>query len=168
MFKFLHKNGLIAELPPWFTKICIKPRYENDELEVYWDIPEYSGYDKDNELEKGPLRPDGKIINKTSKSIFVLEMSIPWMTNRKSKLDEKVTKYKNIIQSLRVDHPGYLVKQLTFIIDCMGGYSKDLTDNLALLKLTRSEIDSILPGIQRIVVTEANSVINHFKVATLV
>ena len=165
MFRFLHKSKLVAEVPPWFTKICIKPRYENNELEVYWDIPEYSGYDK--ELENGPLRPDGKIVNKTAKSIFVLEMSIPWITNRKSKLDEKENKYSNIVQSLKVENPGYLVKQLTFIIDCMGGYSKDLIDNLKLLDLTRAEVDSLLPGIQRIVVTEANSIINHFKVATL-
>ena len=94
-------------------------------------------------------------------------MSIPWITNRKSKLDEKENKYSNIIQSLKVENPGYLVKQVTFIIDCMGGYSKDLFDNLKLLDLTRAEVDSIIPGIQRIVVTEANSIINHFKVATL-
>ena len=80
---------------------------------------------------------------------------------------EKEGNYANIIQSLKVDNPGYHVKQATFIIDCLGGYSMDLADNLKLLNLTRSEIDSILPGIQRIVVTEANSVINHFKVATM-
>ena len=165
VFKFLHKNLMITDLPPWYTKICIKPRYEKDDIEVLWDIPEYSGYDQD--LDNGPLRPDGKIINKTSKSILVLEMSIPWITNRSSKLLEKEGKYADILQSLKVDNPGYHVKQATFIIDCLGGYSMDLVDNLKLLNLTRSEIDSILPGIQRIVVTEANSVINHFKVATM-
>ena len=165
MMKFLQKNKMIAELPPWFTKVCIKPHYENDDVEVFWDIPEYSGYD--SELDNGPLRPDGKIIIKSLKTIFVLEMSVPWITNRELKLDEKESKYKNIVQSLKVDHPGYLVKQLTFIIDCMGGYSKDLTDNLLLLNLTKEEIDSLLPGIQRIVITEAVSVINHFKVAIL-
>ena len=165
MLKFLHKKGMIAELPPWYTSICIKPWYGNDEVEVYWDIPEYSGYDEEGENE--PLRPDGKIINKVSKSILVLEMSVPWITNRKSKLEEKENKYRNIIQGLKVDNPGFTVKQVTFIIDCLGGYSADLRSNLALLELTKGEIDSILPRIQRIVVTEANSVINNFKVATL-
>ena len=56
---------------------------------------------------------------------------------------------------------------LPFITDCLGGYSADLIDNLKLLNLTRSDIDSILPGIQRIVVTEANALINSFKVTTL-
>ena len=164
MFRFLQKNKMIADLPPWFTKICIKPHYENDDLEVFWDIPEYSGYD--NETGNGPLRPDGKIINKPEKTIYVLEMSVPWITNREVKLEEKESKYTNIVQSLKIDNPGYLVKQLTFIIDCMGGYSKGLVDNLKMLNLTREEIDSLLPGIQRIVVTEACSVINNFKVAT--
>ena len=165
VMKFLHKNSMISECPPWFTKICIKPRYAKDDIEVLWDIPEYSGYD--NELENGPLRPDGKIIDKKSKSILVLEMSIPWITNRKSKLEEKEKKYSNIVQGLKVDNPGYHVKQVTFITDCLGGYSADLIDNLKLLNLTRSDIDSILPGIQRIVVTEANALINSFKVTTL-
>ena len=165
MFRFLHKNGLIPNLPSWFTKICIKPRYENDDFIVLWDIPEYSGYD--NELENGPLRPDGKIINKRSKSIYVLEMSVPWISNRKTKLVEKENKYTDIIQSLKVDNPGYQVKQLTFIIDCLGCYSNDLINNLKLMSFTKSEINSILPGLQKIVVTEANSIINRFKVATL-
>ena len=165
MFKYLHKNKLIAETPPWFTKICIKPHYTNDEIEVFWDIPEYSGYE--NETEIRPLRPDGKIINKELKTILVLEMSIPWITNREEKIEEKVLKYTNIVQNLKVDNPGYIVKQLTFIIDCMGGYSKSLVDNLTLLGLTKEEVNSLLPGIQRIVVTEAVSVINNFKVATL-
>ena len=162
---FLHKNSLITEIPPWFTKMCIKPRYENDDIEVLWDIPEYSGYD--NELENGPLRPDGKITNKLRKTILVLEMSIPWTSNRESKLVEKENKYANIIQSLKVDNPGYHVKQVTFIIDCLGGYSTDLLNNLKLLNFTRSDIDSMLHKIQRIVLTEANSVINNFKVATM-
>ena len=94
-------------------------------------------------------------------------MSIPWIENRNIKLVEKLDKYKEIIQSLKVDNPGFLVEQATFIIDCMGGYSKDLIDNLSSIGLTRNEIDSILPKIQRIVITEANATINRFKVLTM-
>ena len=69
MSKFLLKNSTITDLPSWCTQICIKSLYQNDEFEVYWDIPEY-----DRELKNGPLQPNGKIINKTTKTIFVLEM----------------------------------------------------------------------------------------------
>ena len=78
---------MINEVPAWYTKICIKPLYESEEIKVYWDIPEYSGVE---ETDDKPLRPDGKIINKTSKTIYVLEMSVPWIENRKSKLEEKI------------------------------------------------------------------------------
>ena len=165
LFKYLNKNKMINHFPPWYTKISIKPMYKNEKIQVYWDIPEYSGHEVD--LENGPLRPDGKIINESNKSIFVLEMSIPWIENRNSKSQEKEEKYINIVQSLKVENPGYIVKQLTFIIDCMGGYSNELIENLKLLEFTRSEIDYILSGIQKILVTEANSVINHFKILTM-
>ena len=165
MFKYLHKMNMIKDLPAWYTKVSIKPYYEKEGVEVYWDIPEYSGYS--NETEHGPLRPDAKIVNKTSKTILVLEMSIPWVENRKTKLVEKEEKYTNIVQNLKIDNPGYTVQQLTFIVDCLGGYSKDLRASLETLGLTKPEVNSILPGIQKILVIEANSVINHFKVLTM-
>ena len=167
LFKFLHKNNMISELPAWYTKICIKPVYKNEEIEVYWDIPEYSGYGDDLELEHGPLRPDGKVINKAKKAIFVLEMSIPWIDHRSSKSQEKDKKYIDIVQNLKIQNPEYVVQQLTFIVDCLGGYSKELREKLHILGLTKSEIDSILPGVQKILVIEANSVINHFKILTV-
>ena len=94
-------------------------------------------------------------------------MSVPWIENRSIKLDEKVNKYTHIIQNLKLDNPGFLVKQSTFIIDCLGGYSKDLIDNLTSVGLTRKEIDEILPGMQKIVISEANALINCFKVLTM-
>ena len=39
----------------------------------------------------------------------------------------------------------------------MGGYSSNFIDNLTLLQLTMEDIDSIIPGIQKIVITKANS-----------
>ena len=165
LFSYLRKINLIDSCPPWYTKVCIKPMYQNKDIEVYWDIPEYSGYASED-AEHRPLRPDGKIIDNLNKTIFILEMSIPWIENRTTKLEEKNEKYLNIIQNLKLQHPGYTVKQLTFIIDCMGGYSKDLITNLKGLGFTKTEIHSMLPKIQKIVIIEANSVINHFKILT--
>ena len=88
-------------------------------------------------------------------------MTIPWIKNRESKLKEKQDKYVNIIQSTKV------VLQSTFIVDCLGGYSNDLVDNLTEIGFTRKEIDDILPGIQKIAVTEANALVNRFKVVVM-
>ena len=156
--------NMIKDLPAWYTKISIKTHYEKEGVDVYWDIPEYSGYSSDTEY--GPLRPDAKIIDTKTKTIFVLEMSIPWIENRNIKLAEKEEKYTNIVQNLKIDNPGYTVKQLTFIVDCLGGYAEDLRSSLMTLGLTKPEVNSILPGIQKILIVEANSVINHFKILT--
>ena len=141
----------------------IKPSYSNNDITVYWDIPEYSGY---NEEIDHPLRPDGKIINTSDKTIFVLEMTVPWIENRDTKEDEKVEKYRQIIQSLKVDNHGFNVKQLTFVIDCLAGYSKTLPCSLGELGLSENECERVLLGIQKIIVTEAVSLMNHFKVQT--
>ena len=122
---------MINSCPAWYTKLCIKPKYENEDLIVLWDIPEYSGH---NEGEDRILRPDGKIILKAQKVIFVIEMSVPWVENRGAKYTEKEEKYIDIVQNLKVDNPGYKVSQLTFIMDCLGGFSKTLTNSLKELK----------------------------------
>ena len=54
IFKFLHKNDLIENVPPWYTNICIKPHYSSTDLDIYWDIPEYSGYESEQEQNHRP------------------------------------------------------------------------------------------------------------------
>ena len=93
-------------------------------------------------------------------------MTVPWIDNRDSKEEEKIAKYQHIVQSLKTDNPGYEVKQLTFVIDCLGGYSKSLPSSIRSLKFSSREIDNILLGLQKIIVTEAVSLINRFKVLT--
>ena len=164
MYQYLSKQKLIETCPPWYSKVEIKPKYSNDDITVYWDIPEYSGYDDDLDH---PLRPDGKVIKKNDKIIYVLEMTVPWIENRETKEEDKVAKYKRIVQSLKVDHQGFDVKQLTFVIDCLAGYSKSLPCSLRELGFTEMECEVVLLGIQKIVVTEAVSLINHFKILTM-
>ena len=165
IFRFLKRYSLVESTPPWYSKIVIKPQYENDDVLVLWDIPEYSGYD--DEEEDKVLRPDGKIILKKDKKIYVLEMSVPWITNRDSKIDEKMEKYASIVQTLKVDNPLFKVQQLTFIADCLGGYSKSFTEALRTLGFDKHEIKRMCLDIQKIIVTEATSTINRFKILTM-
>ena len=165
IFNLLVKYNILESCPAWYSKVVIKPRYSNEDIDVYWDIPEYSGHE--NEDEDRTQRPDGKIVLKKEKQIYVLEMSVPWIDNRQSKFQEKEEKYRGIIQTLKVDNPTFNVKQLTFIIDCLGGYSANLVENLKLLGFTKNSIDSMLFAVQKIVVSEAARTINHFKVMTI-
>ena len=131
---------------------------------MLWDIPEYSG--NSDEIEDRVLRPDGKIILNAEKVIYVLEQTVPWITNREDKLEEKEEKYKNIVRNIKLENPDYTVKQLTFVIDCLGGYSKLLKENIKCLGFTKTEGEIIVGALQKIVVSEARMLINHFKLVT--
>ena len=164
LFHFLVKNNLSESCPAWYSKINIKPYYGNEDIKLYWDIPEYNG--QEDEDENKVLRPDGKIIRNDTKQIFVLEMSVPWLENRNNKFIEKEEKYIDIIQNLKVKHPDYKVKQVTLIIDSLGGYSKNLITSLKDLNFNSKTIEVILYGMQKIVLTEAVSIIRRFKIRT--
>ena len=159
----MNKNNLVPSCPPWYTKIQIKPKYESQNIEVSWDIPEFTGLE---EFDKHALRPDGKVMLKQEKLIYVLEMSVPWIENRGKKFEEKESKYRGIIQNIKISNPGFIVKQLTFIMDCLGGYSKELVDNLKILNFTQVEMDRILFGMQKIILSEATSITRYFRILT--
>ena len=93
-------------------------------------------------------------------------MSVPWLDNRNQKFVDKELKYVNIIQRLKIDYPEYNVKQLTFLMDGLGGYSKELVKNLETLKFSITEIDTILYGMQKIVLSEAISMTRQIKIRT--
>ena len=164
LFKLLVKYNLLKSCPPWYSKIEIKKHYESEEMEVLWDIPEYTGIEDEN--EDTTLRPDAKIIFKKKKEILVLEQTVPWITNREIKLVEKENKYKNIIRTIKIENPDYKVQQLTFVIDCLGGFSKSLKENVSRLGFSSAEVQTILIALQKIVVSEARLLINHFKLVT--
>ena len=163
-FHILVKYGLIKKCPPWYTNEKVKPHYENDKIILLWDIPEYLGYN-DEEDDK-MLRPDGKIILKEHSKIQILEMSVPWITNREKKLEEKMLKYRNLIISMKTLYPNYHIEQDTFIVDSLGGYSKSMVDALKKLNFNDDECVRILLNIQKIVLNESRYIINRFKQIT--
>ena len=165
LFPLLQTNKFIDDCPPWYTKVTIKARYENENLTLLWDIPEYSG--AEDEEEDKIQRPDGKLTLKQQKKIIVLEMSVPWIENRETKIKEKEEKYKDIITRLKVENPGYQVDQATFIIDVLGGYSPHLKRNIAKLGYKSDETNRILMKLQKIVLSEAGYTINKFNMKVL-
>ena len=162
-FQILHNYGFIETIPPWYSKINVKPTYENKNISIYWDIPEYTG--DLEESETNLKRPDGKIILHNEKIIFILENTVPWITNRESKLIEKETKYESVIRNLKISYPNYKVKQLTFIMDALGGYSAHLRINLKELFREKQQIDKIISNIQKVTLHFAGRIINKFKLS---
>ena len=62
--------------------------------------------------------------------IFLLEMTVPWIANRKEKLEFKEGKYTRIQQNLKFENPGYAVDQITLVMDVFGGHGRDLMENI--------------------------------------
>ena len=142
----------------------VKPLYENESISLYWDIPEYLGYDDEDETKV--LRPDGKLIIKQHSKMYILEMSVPWITNREKKFEEKEQKYKDLVASLKILHPDFEIKQITFIVDSLGGYSSSLVNALNTLGFNTNTVKRMLLSIQKIVLTESRYIVNRFKQLT--
>ena len=164
-FYLLSKYGLIDNCPPWFSDTKIKPHYENDEICLLWDIPEYTGHNSDDDGEK-VLRPDARLTLKRKKVIYILEMSVPWLRNRESKFVEKEEKYKDLLIAMRGLYSNYKVEQISLIMDCLGGYSQSLIENLKKMGFSKIERAKILLNMQKIVLTEARFIVNRFKLRT--
>ena len=133
---------------------------------MYWDIPEYLGYDDEDETKV--LRPDGKLIIKQQSKMFLLEMSVPWIKNREIKFKKKEDKYRDSIASMKILHPDYEIEQITFIVDSLGGYSQSLVDALNTLGFDSNAVKRMLLSIQKIVLTESRYIVNRFKQLTKV
>ena len=120
-----------------------------------WDV-------NDNEV----LRPDGRLMLKKEKIMYILEMSVPWIQNRETKFKNKEDKYKDLLINMRGLYKDYKIEQVTFIIDVLGGYSQSLVDSLKKLKFTDVERSSILRNAQKIVLSESRYIVNRFKLRT--
>ena len=119
VFPLLNKLGLIDKEKVWYSPDKVNAYYENEFSKFWWDIPEYTGREDPKDKQSRPPRPDGKLelINGNEHKIFLLEMSVPWISNRAVKLKDKVDKYEHILIGYRLNFPDYLVEQVTLIMD---------------------------------------------------
>ena len=107
-----------------------------------------------------------KMILKNERKVIILEMSVPWIKNRETKLVEKEQKYRELIPKIQEMYPNYECEQATFIIDCLGGYSSSYVDALKKVGLTDRDCKQIVRNTQKIVLTEGRSIMNMFKMLT--
>ena len=96
--------GLISNRVNWFSHREVKPYYFHDSIELWWDIPEYSSR---TEYTDRPLRPDAKIKIERGeeRKIYIIEMTVPWISLREEKYNYKRGKYVNILNNLKLDYP---------------------------------------------------------------
>ena len=165
-YEMLFKYGLIDHIPPWFTESTPKPFYQNDEVSVWWDIPEFAGANTEEEREV--FRPDGKLKLLHEKIIYLIEITISWIDNREERYEEKNNKYVHIMRNIKRVNPEYKVEQITLVMDSLGGYSKCLKDNIGKVFKKQGTISKIIHKMQKAVLSESVRISRCFKLSTRV
>ena len=70
-----------------------------------------------------------RFVERGSKTVRLVEMSCPWVENRRQKEEKKTTKYAPRLRlELKRQHPWFKVRQYNIIIDILGEYSKETND----------------------------------------
>ena len=77
-FDLLSDVGLIESAPSWCSPETPKSEYKNDRASPFWDTPVYA-----EKTEVRANRIDARVVDK--QKVLLLEMSCPWMANRKLK-----------------------------------------------------------------------------------
>ena len=90
-------------------------------------------------------------------------MSVPWISNRESKYREKVQKYERIRRNLKINNPEFEIDQITLIIDVLGGYSKDLEQNIGKIIKDKNEKEQIIFKMQKSIASELSYFSKKFK-----
>ena len=163
VWPMLKQFGLVEKVPCWYANDKVKPHYSSNDFDFWWDIPEYTGKDTES---KRPPRPDGKLryVNETEKKLFLIEMTVPWTTNRKDKFEFKDGKYVHIQQSLKFENPDYHVDQITLVMDVFGGYGRDLVDNIRKVVTDSNTVQSIITNMQKSVIASVANLSRTFKI----
>ena len=163
IWPMLEMFDLVSKCPKWYSRDEVKPHYSKNGINFYWDSPEYTG--RDNESER-PLRPDGKLVIDTStkKMIFLIEITIPWIENRREKYEHKCEKYKHILDSIKFENPEFIVDQITLVIDVFGGYGSDLIENISKIINDKETVATIIKNMQKSIISSLVNLSRTFKI----
>ena len=145
-------------IPPWYSPTQPKPSNENEQATGYWDVPVYADH-----IEVHANRVDARIVDTENQTVTFLEMSCPWVENRKQKEKDKTLKYAPLHPELKQQYPGYKINQVNFIIDVLGGYSKELYSTVRDL-LGAEQSRKCLRRMQKSVLSSSLNIARSFKV----
>lgn len=162
MFQVLKLLNLIEICPPpWFSPMEVKPYYKNQTAEVWWNLPEYTTGEEETDV----FIPDGKIVLKQEKVVFIVEMTVPWIDTRDERYAYKIAKYHPVRQNTRLLYPDYEVIPLTLVIDVLGGYSSSLPQNIGKLCNDKHIVNKVIKSMQKVVLSEAVHISRRFKLS---
>ena len=73
---------------------------------------------------------DAGIVDTERKTVTLLEVSCPWIENRKQKDEEKTRKYAPLRWEIKKQYPDYKITQINIIMHVLGGFSMGLSSSL--------------------------------------
>ena len=103
---------------------------ENEIYKIYWDRTIFT----DKTIPHN--RPDITIKNKTEKTTYLIEISVPSDNNITQKYNEKITKYLDLAEEIKRIWKQQKVTILPFIISATGITHKSFINNLKTLNIT--------------------------------
>ena len=159
LWRLLNEYGFKQE-EPWY-KLEAKPVYENRSVKILWDpsIP------TDDEMTE--RRPDLVVEDRLSKSIFIIEMSVPADSNINGRWQEKFQKYQKLAADMRKQFRGYRIKVVPMIIGALGTVDTLLEDLRGIPKLSKSAVE-VMRAMQRTVLCSAVRILRrHLSVEGL-
>ena len=153
-FELLKGLELVDSVPPWYSPAQPKVLYENSRAKAYWDA---------ESTEVRANRIDACIVDKESKRVMLLEISCPWTSNKEAKDTEKTLKYALLRHEIKMQMPGYKVKQHNIVIDVLGGCSMSVRESLRSL-VGQGRSASVLCRMQKAVVSSTLNTARSFKI----
>ena len=124
-FEVLRSLDLITKVEPWFSK-----SHPSRCMRMIMRPPSGTSHYSLTQPQVKANRIDATVIDKASEQLRMIEMSCPWLENRKSKDFEKTTKYGKLRLELTNRYPEYKVNQYNIIMDVLGGCSRVVEQNI--------------------------------------
>ena len=149
---------LADAIPPWYSPVQPKPVYQDDKVTAYWDVPVFAEH-----LQVRANRVDARFVDRENKEVILIEMSCPWMDNRKQKEEEKNLKYAPLRLELKRQHPRFKIRQFNLVIDALGGYSRILKEEVKTL-VGSDRCREVLRRMQKAVLSHTLDIAKTFKV----
>ena len=156
----LHKYSFESEVSkPWYQQEMPKPAKENKRAKVFWDIPIYV----DKASENGANRPDMVILDKINKNWIIIEGTVCLIGEITEREKLKSSEYRDLREALKRLYPGYTVQQLNIVLDYLGGYNRNLIEEMGrLFDMTQTEATRLLRKSQKWVCCQNCEIVKKF------
>lgn len=110
-------------------------------------------------------KPDLAVLDRDTKKFYIIEFSSPAENNIIRKSQEKKTKYRDLMSSLRVTYPEYKIIFIPLIIGVLGGIHQDFLENLKKVRTCGRSASSLAMQMQKSVVLGSLNILRHHGVA---